>query len=128
MKTYHVEHSLGFIVGGLGMANAEQLELIRSGPAAWNAWRQNHMEVNLDFSGADLSNTDLSRIELLHNADLSAVDFSNANLAGAFHSLEGKACRYVRRFLRAPSSTDGHPPFRGGKQSRAACQTETVEF
>jgi hypothetical protein len=79
------------------MANQEHLELLRQGVAVWNAWRQEHPDVVLNLSGADLreadlggaqlENVDLSRAQLerayLHRAGLSGRNFERANLRRA---------------------------------------------
>jgi hypothetical protein len=80
------------------MADEEQLRILKQGPEAWNAWRDQvgkETVIDLrgaDLSGADLRGADLSEAELwganlrgasLIGADLSASDLSEANLSGA---------------------------------------------
>ena len=69
------------------MANAEHLEILRSGVAAWNEWRMEHPMVAPDFKAADLSGTNLSRANLsganLSHANLQKADLSRANLRRA---------------------------------------------
>lgn len=58
------------------MANAEQVQLLRSGAAAWNEWRRRHPAAKPDLAGAQLRGLDLS------SADLSATDLRRADLRG----------------------------------------------
>ena len=37
------------------MANEKQLRILRKGPEIWNAWRQKHPGIKLDFFEANLS-------------------------------------------------------------------------
>lgn len=50
------------------------LDIFQQGVDAWNQWREDHFEEDLDFRQADFSYLDLS------DADLSRADFSGANL------------------------------------------------
>ncbi len=69
------------------MAIDEQVELLKQGVRAWNAWRARQPEAAVDLShgalrglaleGADLSGADLS------DADLRGADLSGARLVGA---------------------------------------------
>jgi hypothetical protein len=77
---------------GRTMANQHQLDLLRQGVDAWNAWRTQHAEVQLDLSGANLSRANLIGVYLdyaqlsranLIGADLSGAHFSYAELIGA---------------------------------------------
>lgn len=62
------------------MANQEQLTLLtQEGVTAWNSWRQDHPEIEIDLSGVDLRDCDLRSINL-SKADLSGADFSGAKL------------------------------------------------
>lgn len=72
------------------MPNDDHVVLLKSGVAAWNAWRAEQDEMpdlsraglrGLDFSGFDLSGADL------RDADLRGANFCQANLSGAH--LEG---------------------------------------
>ena len=69
------------------MADKTQLALLRQGALAWNQWRIDNPDKELDFSGADLSGIGLSRGDLyratLRHANLRRADFSGANLSGA---------------------------------------------
>jgi uncharacterized protein YjbI with pentapeptide repeats len=64
------------------MANPEQLEILKQGVEAWNAWREEHQTEEIDLRGADLSGADLSGANLFV-ADLSGANLSGANLSGA---------------------------------------------
>ena len=58
------------------MAILKHVQLIKSGPDVWNAWRLRNSEIP-DLSEARLGDEDLGR------AELSAVDLHEANLSGA---------------------------------------------
>lgn len=58
------------------MADPDQVALLRSGVAAWNAWRSQHAETVPDLAGAALRGLDLSA------ADLGAADLRKADLRG----------------------------------------------
>ncbi len=61
------------------MANQEHLGILKQGVEKWNQWRKGQGAARPDFSGADLSGTDLRGVHF--NASyLSMVDFSNAQL------------------------------------------------
>lgn len=66
--------------------NPEQLEILRQGTAAWDAWRAQQKPSDvpgaLSVRGANLAGADLRSVDL-RGADLFFVDFSGANLAGA---------------------------------------------
>lgn len=74
------------------MADQEQLAILRSGVASWNAWRVAHPEAAIDLAaaslagaalaGANLQKADLSGAEL-SGADLSSAQLFGANLSGA---------------------------------------------
>jgi uncharacterized protein YjbI with pentapeptide repeats len=83
------------------MANKEHLEVLIQGTDVWNAWREQHPEIQpdlsetpairrnftittirADLSGANLSFANLSRA-ILEEVDLSDADLSGANLSGA---------------------------------------------
>ncbi|MBV9689597.1 MAG: toll/interleukin-1 receptor domain-containing protein [Ktedonobacteraceae bacterium] len=74
------------------MANQEQLALLKQGVKTWNQWREEHTDIQLDFSGANLHSEDLSEANLseadlsdaiLGRASLSGADLSGADLSGA---------------------------------------------
>ena len=73
------------------MANNEQIDHLKQGTQAWNAWRAEHSEAAVDLSGAALRGLDLAGADLsgadLRDADLRGADLSSASLAGA--RLEG---------------------------------------
>ncbi len=69
------------------MANNQQMDLLKQGPQAWNAWRTEQTEVSVDLSGAALRGLDLEGADLsgadLRDADLRGANLSGANLQGA---------------------------------------------
>ena len=69
------------------MADADQVAVLRSGVAAWNAWRDQHTGVEPDLAGATLRGLDLSTVNLtdadLRQADLRGTILRDARLAGA---------------------------------------------
>ena len=73
------------------MANNEQMNLLKQGTQAWNAWRAEQTEAAVDLSGAALRGLDLEGADLsgadLRDADLRGANLSGANLTGAH--LEG---------------------------------------
>ena len=73
------------------MANNEQMDLLKQGTQAWNAWRAEQTEATIDLSGGALRRLDLEGAELsgadLKDADLRGANLSGANLKGAH--LEG---------------------------------------
>ena len=73
------------------MAIDEQVELLKQGARAWNAWRASQPETAVDLShgalrGLALEGADLSGADL-RDADLRGTDLSSASLVGA--RLEG---------------------------------------
>jgi uncharacterized protein YjbI with pentapeptide repeats len=71
------------------MANPEHLQILKQGVEAWNAWRDQHRNVVVDLSQADLKGArlgaaDLSEVDLsealLINANLTSADLSSALL------------------------------------------------
>ncbi len=73
------------------MANNEQMNLLKQGTLAWNAWRAEQTEASVDLSGGALRGLDLEGADLsdadLKDADLRGANLSGANLKGAH--LEG---------------------------------------
>ncbi len=65
------------------MADLEQMKLLKQGVEDWNAWRRENPRVRPKMSDADLSSTNLSRVDL-SDADLADANLSRANLSGAF--------------------------------------------
>ncbi len=65
-----------------GMADQQQLDLLRQGVEAWNAWREQYPETYPDFRGANLSEASLGGVNL-EGADLSEANFVKADLSGA---------------------------------------------
>jgi Pentapeptide repeats (8 copies) len=69
------------------MAEQYHLQILKEGITNWNEWRQTHLEIKPDLSGADLSGANLPLINLaganLHSANLSEADLQEADLSGA---------------------------------------------
>ncbi|HZO75776.1 MAG TPA: toll/interleukin-1 receptor domain-containing protein [Ktedonobacteraceae bacterium] len=69
------------------MADQHQLALLRYQPGAWSTWRKQHPEIGpdlreADLRGADLSETNLSRVDF-EGADLSETNLTSSDLRGA---------------------------------------------
>ncbi len=74
------------------MADKEQLEILKQGVEAWNLWRINNHDKDIDLSGvnligarlngADFSGANLKNINLML-ANLNGAKFNDANLRGA---------------------------------------------
>ncbi len=64
------------------MANNQQMDLLKQGTQAWNAWRAEQTGASVDLSGAALRGLDLAGADL-SGADLSGADLRGANLSGA---------------------------------------------
>ena len=64
------------------MANNEQMDLLKRGTQAWNAWRVEQTEATVDLSGGALRGLDLEGADL-SGADLRDADLRGANLSGA---------------------------------------------
>jgi len=64
------------------MANQHQLDLLTQGREAWNAWRQQHPDVQPDFSHARLRGARLGGVDL-NGASFREADLSGADFAGA---------------------------------------------
>ncbi len=64
------------------MANNEQMDLLKRGTQAWNAWRAEQTEATIDLSGGALRGLDLEGADL-SGADLRRADLRGANLSGA---------------------------------------------
>ncbi len=74
------------------MANKEHLAILKKGVAAWNVWREQHLDIRPDLSRPDLSAANLGEANLsaanligadLRGADLSHAKLLRANLRGA---------------------------------------------
>ncbi len=64
------------------MANNEQMDLVKQGTQAWNAWRAEQTAAPVDLSGGALRGLDLEGADL-SGADLKDADLRGANLGGA---------------------------------------------
>ncbi len=64
------------------MADAEHLEVLLQGTAAWNAWRQANPKIMPDLQGAQLRGLELCNIDM-HGADLSGAQLREAHLRRA---------------------------------------------
>lgn len=74
------------------MANQQHLDTLHQGVEIWNQWRQDHLDIEPDFSEANLSEANLEGANLseallkktrLRGARLSKADLSRANLEEA---------------------------------------------
>ncbi len=69
------------------MANSRQVEILKSGVAAWNSWRLDSPEVRPDLAEIEAPNANLARADLsnsvLRESNLAGVDLSGADLSGA---------------------------------------------
>ena len=68
------------------MANNQQMDLLKQGIQAWNAWRAEQTQVSVDLTGGALRGMDLEGANL-SGADLKDADLRGANLNGVH--LEG---------------------------------------
>ncbi len=64
------------------MANNDQIDLLKRGTHACNAWRAEQTEATIDLSGGALRGLDLEGADL-SGADLKDADLRGANLSGA---------------------------------------------
>ena len=64
------------------MANDQQIDLLKQGAQAWNAWRAEQTGARVDLSGGALRGLDLEGADL-SGADLRDADLRGANLGGA---------------------------------------------
>ncbi len=64
------------------MANNQQMDLLKRGAQAWNAWRAQQTEPTIDLSSGSLRGLDLEGVDL-SGADLKDADLRGANLSGA---------------------------------------------
>jgi uncharacterized protein YjbI with pentapeptide repeats len=71
----------------MGMADAEQLAILRKGSEVWNAWRTHNPDVEINLESADLNSLNLEWVNLadanLERADLSCTCMSHAILVRA---------------------------------------------
>ena len=69
------------------MANNEQMDLLKQGTQAWNAWRAAHAATRPDLSNVSLRGLDLAKADLpgadLRKTDLRGTILSGATLIGA---------------------------------------------
>jgi hypothetical protein len=70
---------------GVGMANEEQVAILRKGAEAWHLWRRHATQHSVDLRNGDLRDANLSHVNL-NNTDLTGADMSKAILAGAILS------------------------------------------
>ena len=65
------------------MANKEQLRILkREGVEAWNQWRKNNPDKEINLRGADLREKNLSGVDF-SKADIRSTNFTGATLGGA---------------------------------------------
>ena len=69
------------------MANDEHVAILKKGVEAWNAWRDENLQIRPDLSGADLRGANLGATAIreanLSDANLSAANLSEAKLFAA---------------------------------------------
>ncbi len=93
------------------MANNEQIDLLKQGTQAWNAWRAEHTEAAVDLSDGALRGLDLRHADL-SGADLRRADLRGANLSGA--KLVGARLEGANLFKATIEGTDlNEADFRG---------------
>lgn len=85
------------------MADPLHLETLKSGPAAWNAWRSQNPQTVPDLSQADLSGSDLT------GYDLSRTNFSGVKAYGLRTS--SKPNRAFLRGIAGAETIEGAPLF-----------------
>jgi uncharacterized protein YjbI with pentapeptide repeats len=64
------------------MADEQQLAVLGQGSIAWNAWRKENPNAQVDLTEADLARTNLTKARL-SGADLSGANLTRARLSGA---------------------------------------------
>lgn len=69
-------------MGVYGMANQEQLDILKQGVEVWNTWRKEHLDIRPDLINANLHGAYLREISLTE-ANLSKADLTKADLRGA---------------------------------------------
>ncbi|SEH01385.1 Uncharacterized protein YjbI, contains pentapeptide repeats [Nonomuraea solani] len=72
-------------VAALDAGTADVIGILRQGPFAFNRWRADHAEEELDLSGADLRGLNLDQM-VFAGADLTGADLSRASVRGAIFS------------------------------------------
>ncbi len=82
------------------MANVEQLSILKQGVKIWNKWRDNNPTIEIDLTGADLSNIKLGDVNF-YRAKLNNANFSYSSLSFAYFS---KANLYRANFKEADLS------------------------
>ncbi|WP_051468152.1 pentapeptide repeat-containing protein [Actinomadura oligospora] len=88
----HVAHGperMGRLDGKVGAATTKGptnvIDILRQGPFAFNQWRADNADEELDLSGADLRGLDLDKM-VLAGADLAGADLSRVSARGAIFS------------------------------------------
>ncbi|MEV0388164.1 pentapeptide repeat-containing protein [Nonomuraea sp. NPDC050643] len=71
--------------GDAGAGTAAVIGILRQGPFAFNQWRVDNAEEELDLSGADLHGLDLDKM-VFAGADLAGADLSGVSARGAIFS------------------------------------------
>jgi hypothetical protein len=131
------------------MANEEQIEILKKGPVAWNAWRRKHRKVvpdlsNADFHGFTFDDTylksksiafDFQKSNLSHSkfydVSFTGVDLSNSDLSHSnFVNAKFYACNFINANCREASV--GGATFHGGCDLRGAdfsgCSADYTDF
>ena len=112
------------------MANNDQIDLLKQGTQAWNAWRAKHPAATIDLSRGALRGLDLEGVDL-SGADLKDADLRGANLSGAnlFKAiLDGadlnKADLRGVRFLQCPQLEPAHNWQTTNRDEDLACSAQ----
>lgn len=64
------------------MANEEQLKILLQGMKVWSQWRKEHLDEDIDLTGAHLAGANLREADL-RGVDLDKTDLARADLVGA---------------------------------------------
>ncbi|WP_164903683.1 pentapeptide repeat-containing protein [Nonomuraea polychroma] len=83
--TYTADGPEGVEPPGAAGGTAEVIGILRQGPFAFNQWRAENAEEELDLSGADLRGLDLDKM-VFAGADLTGADLSRVSARGAIFS------------------------------------------
>ncbi len=106
------------------MANNQQIDLLKQGTQAWNAWRAEHSEAAVDLSDGALRGLDLAGADL-EGADLRRADLRGANLSGA--KLKGASLEGANLFKAMIEGADLHEADLRGVQFLQCPQLQSAQ-